>query len=54
MFAVHFRVIPIIPDMMPMYGSLTIYVNVSTTDKSSTLDLYLVLQFFKSVYFKRL
>ncbi|KAL4235441.1 endopeptidase inhibitor [Mactra antiquata] len=24
---VHFRVIPILPDMMPVYGSLTIYVN---------------------------
>ena len=29
-FTVHFRIIPIQPNMMPNYGSMTIYVDVST------------------------
>lgn len=35
-FVVHFRVIPILPNLMPRYGSMTIYVNVSKSKISYT------------------
>lgn len=42
-FSVHFRVIPILPDMMPMYGSLTIYVKVSILDMRSSYQLGVII-----------
>ena len=42
LISVHFRVVPILPNLMPKYGSMTIYVHVSKDIYSLYILIFII------------